>query len=159
MAVEVVLNNDRIWTRQQVEFYHNHNDAFPDFSDEVYHDSIKRLNDGERCKRANGKYNQYYDIVVNGNVVGGIYILLSSETTGEMDIGIYDEYAGHRYAPEAISDLFIKTQLTTIEAKVEDSNPLKQRIEKMLSELGFNYETVYDEDNIPLLRWVKHLDK
>lgn len=102
----------------------------------VYYIEQRILNDEEKqCCRA---------ITVDGRAVGGIDILIGSDTaqhTAELLIWIRKEYRSHGIGRRAVEQMckyaFSHYRLDRIEGKIYPSNPAA---EKMLHKVGFEYE-------------------
>ena len=140
MAVSLIKNNEAVWTDKAISYYNRHRNAF-NISVEDEDSIIQSRGDGEATN--------FYEIYNDSEKVGEILLtkVVNDDNPAEIEdlgweinIAIYDEYQKNGYGTEALTQLLMLKNLNKLFACVTHTNPIKEKIECMLVEFGFQFD-------------------
>lgn len=128
--INLILNDSTKFTREFLDFINNHRLAYGLVNEVLPNDDSSYIQ------------GEFYDVYSDDVLVGFLQLLISEEDEGyyiEINFGIFDEYKGNNYCEECLKEYFrldiAKRYIT--QAFVYRNNPNKNRIDKILTKLGF----------------------
>lgn len=143
--MELILNENPLWTRGHIEFFRKYEKSYGMcMPDTLYKQELSNIINGNPTRRCSSD-RKCYEIFVDESYVGDIII----DEYNEIDILIFDKYAGKGYAQRAIK-LFLDDYYNgeaRVEAVVRGENEEKDKIKRVLNKLGFRHEGTSIEGN------------
>ncbi|MEG1256426.1 N-acetyltransferase [Clostridium sp.] len=145
--MKLILNETPKWTKKHMDFFRKYEQSYGiSISEALYQEELNNIINGNpspRCCTSQWCYEIFENDLYLGDII--------TNEDNEIDILIFDEYAGNSYAYMAIK-LFLEEHHTSglcFEAVVREENKEKERIKNVLNKVGFyNVETSIEGNEI-----------
>ncbi|MGG4398934.1 hypothetical protein ABEW61_02315 [Paenibacillus amylolyticus] len=150
--MKILKNDNPRWTEKHLQFISDHADSFgiylslEELEQEIH--NINNDNASRRCSEDMLCFEIFNDDI---EYVGDITLTLLDMNEHEIDILIFDEYAGHGYAGWAINmfcELYQRERIgLRLEGVIRAVNTYKEHVEKIFNRAQFNFQYEDDEGN------------